>query len=148
MQSAEVVGLALLLAIVVLIVAVAIRRSLLSRAGGVDLCWRPESSSRSRGWVFGQGRFSDTALVLYRSFSPLPLASRTLDREDLEIGARRSPTRGEADLLPVGSVIVRCNDGRQPFEMALSEQSLTGLQAWLESVPPALGQSRGRQARG
>src|SRR3954470_24801254 len=35
----EIVGLALLLALVLSIAAIAVRRSLLTRSGGVDLCW-------------------------------------------------------------------------------------------------------------
>jgi hypothetical protein len=74
----EIVGLVLLLAVVLSIVAIAIRRSLLTRSGGVDVCWRKSASPDGRGWIFGQGRYGESELVLYRSFSPLPVASKVL----------------------------------------------------------------------
>ena len=46
------------------------------------------------GWVLGQGRFRDNEFLLYRSFSPLPGAARTLrPRGSL---ARRTARRGSA----------------------------------------------------
>jgi hypothetical protein len=32
---------------------------------------------------------------------------------------------------------VRCTDGGSQLELALSEEALTGLRSWLESLPPA-----------
>ncbi len=146
MGSAEIIALGLLLVVVALVVAVAVRRNLLTRSGGIDLCWRLDLASGERGWVFGQGRFSDTGLALYRSYSPLPLPTATLDRGRLELGHRRLPAVGESDLLPVGSVVVRCTGATAgPLELALSRQGLTGLQSWLESVPPT--PSRGFRTR-
>ena len=145
MGSAEIIGLGLLLVVMALVIAVAVRRSLLTRSGGIDLCWRMDLASE-RAWVFGQARFSDTGLALYRSFSPLPLPTVTLDRGLLQLGDRRLPGGGESDLLPVGSVVVRCSGATaDPFELALSRQGLTGLQSWLESVPPR--PSRGLRGR-
>lgn len=136
---AEVIGLVLLLSLVIAIVAIAVRRSLLTRSGGVDLCWRKSSTSDGRGWVFGQGRYGEGELVLYRSFSPLPVASRVLRRDRLVLGDRRSVAGTEVDLLPVGSVVLGCKEGRTRLELALTEEAATGLRSWLESVPPATG---------
>ena len=74
---------------------------------------------------------------MYRSFSPLPGAARKLDRESLKLGERRARVGTEPDLLPVDAVIVRCTDGGQQIELALSDEALTGLRSWLESLPPA-----------
>jgi hypothetical protein len=144
MRGAEIIGLFLLLAVVLLIIAVTVRRSLLSRSGGVDICWRTTTSADGKGWVFGQGRFDDRTLALYRSFSPLPLPSRMLSREELVLGGRRELRAAEPHLLPVGSIVLRCQDGKQQIELAASEQVLTGLRSWLESVPP---QSHGINGR-
>jgi len=54
----------------------------------------------------------------------------------------------EPDLLPVGSVVVKCSDGPSVIELALSEEAMTGLRSWLESIPPATGSVNGRQHGG
>lgn len=133
----EILGLALLAFIVVLIVLVTVRRSMLARSGAVDVCWRYDLDRSGHGWVLGQGRFDGPNLLLYRSFSPLPAAARRLSRERLTLGDRRCPVGTEADLLPVGSVIITCTDGGTPFELAVSEQVSTGVLSWLESLPPS-----------
>ena len=144
MVSAEITGLALLLVLVLSIVAIAVRRARLTKSGGVDFCWRRSAASDGSGWIFGQGRYREGELTLYRSFSPLPVASKVLRRDRLILGDRRPMAGTEPDLLPVGSVVVRCTDGRTPLEIALSEEAITGLRSWLESVPPATGSLSGR----
>ncbi len=145
---AEIVGLALLLVLVSGIVTIAVRRSLLTRSGGVDVCWRRSLRADGRGWTFGQGRYHGGEFTLYRSFSPLPIASRHLRRDRLQLGERRALIGTEPDLLPVGSVVVRCTDGACPIELALTEDAVTGLRSWLESVPPATGSLHNRSSRG
>src|SRR6476620_7636350 len=130
-------GLVLLVVVVLAIVVIAVRRSMLARSGAIDVCWLRPVSADGRGWVLGQGRFHENEFLMYRSFSPLPGAARRLHRGTLKLGARRSPVGTEPDLLPMDSVIVRCTDGGTQIELALSEQALTGLRSWLESVPPA-----------
>ncbi len=136
MQTPEIIGIGLLLALVAAIALIAVRRYLLARSGGIDVCWRTDLMMPARGWVFGQGRFDDRGFVLYRLFSPLPLAARVLTREGLVIGDRRPMVGTEGDLLPVGSAVLRCLDLGAPIELALSEQAVTGLRSWLESAPP------------
>jgi hypothetical protein len=146
--SAEIIGLGLLLVLVLSIIAIAVRRSLLTRSGGVDVCWRTSLVADGSGWIFGQGRYREGEFILYRSFSPLPLASRVLRRDELTLGTRRPLTGTEPDLLPVGSVVLRCTDDGSPVELALSEEAMTGLRSWLESIPPATGSINGRQHGG
>lgn len=144
MLITEIVGLALLLVLVLSVAAIAVRRSLLTRSGGVDLCWRKASAPDGRGWIFGQGRYGEGELVLYRSFSPLPVASKVLRRDRLILGDRRAVAGTEIDLLPVGSIVLGCREGRSRLELALTEEAVTGLRSWLESVPPATGSLFGR----
>lgn len=136
MELAEVIGLVVLIAAALAIVVIAVRRALLVRAGGFDVSWRLRPSDTDRGWSLGQGRYRGSQLGLYRSFSPLPVAAKTLDRARLSLGAVREPVGAEPDLLPVDAVIVRCTDGGAPFELALSGDALTGLRSWVESRPP------------
>jgi len=130
-------GLAILVVVVLAIVVIAVRRSILTRSGAIDVCWRRDLTPDGRGWVLGQGRFRDNEFLLYRSFSPLPGAARKLHRSSLKLGARRGAVGTEPDLLPVGAAIVRCTDGGTRIELALGEEALTGLRSWLESLPPA-----------
>ena len=147
-MGAEITGLVLLLVLVLCIVAITVRRSLLTKSGGVDFCWRRSMDADGSGWIFGQGRYREGDLTLYRSFSPLPMASRILKRDRLALGDRRALVGTEPDLLPVGSVVVRCTDGSTPMELALSEEAMTGLRSWLESVPPATGSLNNRHSGG
>ncbi len=133
----ELLGLAVVLVVVLAIVVIAVRRSALTRAGAIDICWRRDLTPDGRGWVLGQGRFRDNQFLLYRSFSPFPGVAGKLHRDSLTLGDRRPPVGTEPDLLPVDAVIVRCTDGGAQIELALSEESLTGLRSWLESLPPA-----------
>lgn len=145
MRLAEFIGIAALLAIVVTIVLLAVRRSALTRAGGIDLCWRTDLDPGGRGWTLGVGRYRDGEVDLFRSFSPLPVVARRLLRRELSLGERRPAVGTELDLLPIDSVILRCTDGRGVLELAMSEETLTGLRSWLESVPP--GHAAGRSIR-
>ena len=139
MQLAEIVGFVLLLAVIVLVVLLAVRRSSLARNGALDVGWRDQLDPDGRGWVLGQARYNEDRLDLYRSFSPLPIAAKQLRRNSLTLGDRRVPVGTELDRLPVGSVIVRCTGASGQLELAMSEDTLTGLRSWLESAPPGSG---------
>jgi len=145
---AQILGLAILIVLILAIVVIAVRRSVLARSGGIDVCWRRKLRPDGRGWVLGQGRFLGDEFLLYRSFSPLPGAARKLHRNALVLGERRSPVGTEPDLLPVNAVIRRCTDGGTAFELALSEEALTGLRSWLESQPPGARPAPGLFHRG
>jgi len=139
MQLAEIFGFVLLLAVIVLVVLLGVRRSSLARNGALDVGWRDQLDPDGRGWVLGQARYNEDRLDLYRSFSPLPIAAKQLRRNSLALGDRRVPVGTELDLLPVGSVIVRCTGASGQLELAMSEDTLTGLRSWLESAPPGSG---------
>lgn len=134
---AQLLGLAMLVVVVLSISVIALRRSVLIRSGAIDVSWRSNLRSDGGGWVLGQGRYRGNELLLYRAFSPLPGASKRLRRESLTLGRRRPAVGTEPDLLPVNAVIVRCTDGGSDLELALAEDTLTGLRSWLESMPPA-----------
>ncbi|HZM66915.1 MAG TPA: DUF2550 domain-containing protein [Nakamurella sp.] len=145
---AQILGLVMLIALVLAIVVIAVRRSVLARSGAIDVCWRRSLTPDGRGWVLGQGRYHENEFLLYRSFSPLPGAARKLHRGTLVLGERRQPVGTEPDLLPRDAVIRRCTDGGTTFELALSEEALTGLRSWLESLPPGTRSAPGLFHRG
>lgn len=128
--------LVLAVVLVALVVAIAVRRVLLTRHGGFSLCWRFSTAEGGHGWKFGQGRYEDRGLVLYRSFSPFPWPARILTRRQATLGARREPVGAETFVMPEGWVVQSCDDPAGPLELALSEETLTGLRSWAESEPP------------
>lgn len=147
-MSWEIVGLVILAALLVTIVAVTVRRSMLSRTGAIDVSWRLTMTPDGRGWILGQGQYHGNELRLYRSFSPVPGAARRLRRDSLALGHRRPAEGTELDLLPEDVVIVRGTHDGTTLELALSEASLTGLKSWLESLPPGSRSSSGLFHRG
>lgn len=136
MDVAEIAGLALLVVLVVLALAMALRRAILVRAGGFDVSWRLRPGSDDRGWTLGQARFRRGQLALYRSFSAWPTAALALDRDALMLGSVRSPIGAEPDLLPASAAIVTGSCAGQPLELALATDALTALRSWVESRPP------------
>lgn len=136
MGLVEMVGFLVLAAVVLLIVIIVARRAVLVRAGGFDVSWRCNPAADDRGWLLGQARYRGDELGLYRSFSPLPTPALTVARASLLLGAIREPVGAEPDLLPPGVVIVPGSCQGVPLELALSEDALTALRAWVESRPP------------
>lgn len=132
--SGVAVGLALL---VVYGLALIVRRRVLSRHGGTfELSYRVRAGRAGRGWLIGIGRYSGEALQWYRIFSLSPRPKRTWQRFDLEYAGRRRPVGVEQVTLFADHVVVRCATSTGPVELAMSESSLVGFQAWLEAMPP------------
>ena len=150
MRIFEVIGIGILCVIVGL-VAVFIRREVISRAGGtIDMNMRLSTFVPGRGWAPGLGRFSGDELRWYRLFSFGFRPRRVLVRDRLVIEERRSPEGPERLAMPQGWIVVRCagrgasngavngQNGASPasVEFALAESAYTGFQSWVESAPP------------
>lgn len=135
-------GLLLLLAILP-VLALAVRRRVLSRNGGTfELSYRVRTAKAGRGWVLGIGRYSGERLEWFRIFSLAPRPKRAWDRADLSYERSRDLEAGEEAAIYPGHVIVECRAPDGPVELAMSPASLTGFQAWLESRPPGTDWSR------
>ena len=123
---------------VLAIVVIAVRRSVLIRSGAIDVCWRRKLQLRTAAAGYSARADSGTTNSCCTGRSRLCRARPgRLHRGSLKLGDRRPPVGTEPDLLPVDAVIVRCTDGGTQIELALSEEALTGLRSWLESLPPA-----------
>ncbi len=132
----DAVGLVLggLLLFAVLVVG---RRRLLARPGGTfDLSLRVRHHRPGRGWLLGIGRYREHRLECFRIFSLSPRPRRSWERTRLTYVGRRDPVGAEAYSLFAGHVIVGCESDTGRHELAMSPESLLGLQAWLESAPP------------
>jgi hypothetical protein len=128
---------ALVLAVLVGLVVLALRRRFLTRQGGTfDCSLRLRSGSHGKGWALGIGRYAGDSLEWYRVFSYAARPRCTLGRQELEILDRRAPTGPEVFSLLAGAVIVHCRHAGGSVEFAMSPDALTGFLAWVESAPP------------
>ena len=132
----DAVGLLLLLALLYGVTLV-VRRRWISRHGGTFECSvRVRSVRTGRGWVLGVSRYSGDDLEWFRIFSLSVRPKLRLSRGDLEYVGRRDPEGAESYSLYSGHVIVTCETGDGPLEVAMSPDALTGFLAWLEAAPP------------
>ena len=143
MGAAELVGVILLLAALVAVVGLLVRRMQLLRGGGVDVGLRRPNRGGG-GWHLGVGRYRGDELAWFRLTSLWPGPTVVVDRTLLEIVDRRAPTQAEADAVPAAGVVLRCRTPTRTLELAMGPGVLTGFLAWLEATPP--GRTGYRQA--
>jgi hypothetical protein len=139
-ELAAIVVLAVLLVVGFLI----LRRIRLLRRGGVDVALREARAAEDlRGWHSGLARYRGDEFRWYRISGLRSGPTVVLDRTRLEIIDRRAPTA--AEMHPAGSTVLCCRDRGRSWELAIHADALTGFSSWLESTPP--GRSTGyRQA--
>jgi hypothetical protein len=126
-----------LLLVLLVGVALVVRRRWLSRHGGTfELSYRAQASTPGRGWLLGLGRYAGDSLEWFRIFSLSPRPKRVWARGTLSYVARRDPEGVEQLSLYAGHVVIRCDTPTGVIELALGSSSLMGFQSWLESGPP------------
>jgi len=126
-----------LLLVLVLGVALIIRRRWLSRHGGTfELSYRARASQPGRGWLLGLGRYTGDRLEWFRIFSLSPRPKMVWQRATLNYVERRDPEGVEQLSLYPGHVVIRCETPAGDVELALGSSSLMGFQSWLEAAPP------------
>ncbi|WP_205470984.1 DUF2550 domain-containing protein [Nocardioides sp. SYSU D00038] len=135
---------ALLVLVVLAGVALVVRRRVIARNGGTfELSHRVRSERAGRGWLLGVGRYSGERLEWFRIYSLSPRPKRTWVRSTLSYEGRRDPEGPELLALYPDHLVIECRSADGPVDLAMSSQSLTGFQAWLESRPPGTDWSRG-----
>jgi hypothetical protein len=126
-----------LLLVLLLGVALILRRRWLSRHGGTfELSYRARASSPGRGWLLGLGRYTGDRLEWFRIFSLSPRPKMVWQRSTLHYVERRDPEGVEQLSLYPGHVVIRCETPVGDIELALGASSLMGFQSWLEASPP------------
>lgn len=130
--------LGVLLALAVLVgVALVVRRRLISRPGATfELSHRVRDSQPGRGWVLGVGRYTGETLEWFRIFSLSPKPKRVFSRAEIAYEGVRPAEEAEAGALYADHVVVSCRTPQGPAELAMSQSSVMGFQAWIESGPP------------
>jgi hypothetical protein len=126
-----------LLLVLVLGVALIVRRRWLSRHGGTfELSYRARASQPGRGWLLGLGRYTGDRLEWFRIFSLSPRPKMVWQRSTLNYVERRDAEGVEQLSLYPGHVVIRCETPSGDVELALGPSSLMGFQSWLEAAPP------------
>lgn len=119
------------------LVVLYLRRSVLQRDGGFDMCMRVGSQDGwAGGWIFGIGRYRDDRLEWFRTFSFFPRPKRSFRRGELAVSGRRDPDSEEDFELPAGHVVLGCAVGPNTVEVSMTEPASTAFLAWLEAAPP------------
>jgi hypothetical protein len=115
-----------------------LRRRLLSRHGGTfELSHRMRLDQESgRGWLLGLGRYSGEELEWFRIFTLAVRPKRAWHRSRLTYDDVREPEGLERTVLYPDHLVVDCRSPQGLVELAMSRDSLTGFQAWLEARPP------------
>jgi Protein of unknown function (DUF2550) len=94
------------------------------------------------GWVLGVGRYSEGILEWFRYFSYSLRPRVAFPRRGVRVLETRAPDPVEALALKADEKILRIEmqDGRgeSEWELAMSQDSLTGLLSWLEAAPPGV----------
>lgn len=139
----DAVGLVVLLVLLYGFLLVA-RRRVLSRNGGTfELSHRTRPHEEpGRGWLLGLGRYSGEELEWFRIFTLSPRPKRSWNRAWLSYVGARQPEGLERTVLYPDHLVVECESPQGLVELAMSRESLTGFQAWLEARPPGTDWSR------
>jgi hypothetical protein len=148
MRIVEGIGIAVL-ALLMLLAAVFLRRGVLARHGGtIELSVRLSTMVFGRGWSTGLARFSGEELRWYRMFSLSWRPKRVLSRRGLTVVQRRLPNTQEKLVFPADFVVIRCVCGGMEIEVAMARPALMGFLSWVEAAPPGglSGSSRQRAA--
>jgi len=129
-----VAGLAILVALA--LGALFVRRAILQRQGGSDLCLGVGRAAWSDGWVFGIARYRGDVLEWFRTFSYGTRVRRVLPRRELTVVGRRTPDPEEAYDLPAGHVVLVWEVNGERIEVSMTEAASMAFLAWLEAAPP------------
>lgn len=124
-----------------LLAGLAGRRRLLARDGLAFECSvRLRTATPGAGWVLGLARYSGDQLEWFRFFSYSARPRRRFVRSEVRVLDTRAPDPVEAGALYAGQQVLTLAEqsGEHPdeTELAMSQDSLTGLLSWLEAAPP------------
>jgi len=143
---------AFLIILVLAAVGIAARRFLLERGGGTVECGLRRGPNGP--WRLGLASYQREELNWFGALGLTMRPDVVFPRRDLTVVSRRLPTEAEAASLGPGMIVVECQLGEESgqfgpasgqgsapgpggtVELAMGEEALTGLLAWLEAAPP------------
>ncbi|GAA4828772.1 DUF2550 domain-containing protein [Saccharopolyspora rosea] len=132
---AALLGLALVVAALVVVVF-AWRRLRDLRVGGIDVALRVAKDARGRGWHLGVAHYRGEEFAWYRALSLRSGPNWVINRRDVEIAQRRTPSLAESYAMPSGATVLDLTGRGPELELAMGSDALTGFLSWLESAPP------------
>ena len=125
--------------------ALAARRFLLERSGGTVECALRQPAETGR-WRLGMISYQRDEVYWYRALGVLLRPDRVFHRRTLSVVNRRATRPDEEAALGADRVVVEVatkpaadasgSPGGEHVELAMTDQALTGLLAWLEASPP------------
>lgn len=128
------------------LVALPLRRRWLGRDGGLFECSvRLKTATPGAGWVLGMARYEAEALQWFRFFSYSGRPRKSFARAEVRVLRSRDPDAVESVALYSGQRVVELSErmadrsAPQGWELAMDDDSLTGLLSWLEASPPRPG---------
>lgn len=138
----EILGLLLALAVLVL-VSLAGRQRWLARPGGTFACsLRLQTATPGSGWALGVARYNQGLLEWFRFFSFSWRPRLRFPRGEVRVRETREPNVVESVALGADQRVVRVETAAgapaEQWELAMSQDSLTGLLSWLEAAPPGV----------
>jgi Protein of unknown function (DUF2550) len=123
----------------------AARRFLLERSGGTVECALRQPAQTGR-WRLGMISYQRDEVYWYRALGVLLRPERVFHRRALSVVSRRATRPDEEAALGADRVVVEVatkpaadasgSPGGEHAELAMTDQALTGLLAWLEASPP------------
>jgi hypothetical protein len=128
-------------AIIVLLVAaaavLATRRYWLERGGGTVECGLRRPAGRG-AWRLGVVSYQRHELRWHGALGVALRPEHVFPRRSLEVTSRRLVDPAETTVLDPSWIVVeaKTGTGEGSVELAMSDQALTGLLAWLEAAPP------------
>ncbi|OYO07467.1 DUF2550 domain-containing protein [Enemella evansiae] len=140
---AELVIGALLLACLIPLVWLFLRRRWLSRQGGIFDCALKSPQGGSR-WALGVARYQGEDLEWFRALSLSLRPKVRFRRTSTTVDTQRHAQPGEIEVLYGTPRVVRLEStvlvgGQHSWELAMAPESTTGLLSWLEAAPPGIG---------
>jgi hypothetical protein len=127
--------------VLVLIVAAAVvlatRRYWLERGGGTVECGLRRPPGRGT-WRLGVVSYQRHELRWHGALGVALRPEYVFPRRAVEVTSRRLVEPAETAVLDPAWIVVEAKTGTadEPVELAMSDQALTGLLAWLEAAPP------------
>jgi len=142
LTGAEIAAGVLMLAGIICLVLLFLRRRWLSARGGVFDCdLRRVDQAHDSAWAMGLARYDGDRLEWYRIFSLSWRVKYVLPRGQTTLVGHRQPQGTEIDAMYQDAAVVQVltnkgSDAVQGWELSMAPGSMVGLMSWLEAAPP------------
>ncbi|AKU17508.1 DUF2550 family protein [Luteipulveratus mongoliensis] len=123
----------LLVLLVLICLALVLRRRAISRGGPMMLMARQKGS----GWTLGLARVTASEVAWFPLIGVTVRPRARWIRGDIDLGAPKPIGHGRPVAM-ADPVSVNCTSGDRDFTIALSSADYTALRSWAESSPPGL----------